>query len=111
MSSNKLKSQKQALQHLQAIIEAEQGSATPREGVAGSIVRLVRHLECERSRGSGDVRGTWAVGSILPISFIESRGVSMKSDFDSAAASWKDRMFKFENLAATVFTSSRGTLK
>ena len=61
MSSNKLRSQTQALQHLQAIIEAEQGSATPREGVAGSIVRLVRHLDYERSRDSGDVRGTWAV--------------------------------------------------
>ena len=59
MSSNKLRSQKRALQHLQAIIEAEQGSATPREGVASSIDRLVRRLEYERSRGSGEASGTW----------------------------------------------------
>ena len=35
----------------------------------------------------------------------------MLSNFDSAAASWKDWTFKFKNLAATVFTSSRGTLE
>ena len=104
MSSNKLRSQKQALQDLQAIIEAERALQAQLSDLSDILI-----MNAAKTAATSEELGPLDED----IADLASRPKQFRCyrSFDSAAASWKDPTFKFKNLAATVFTSSRGTLE
>ena len=81
-----LGAQQQALQQVQAVMDAQQASAAQLAVDPEPVTRRCRV-------------------------FIESRAFSKLAIFDSKAASWKDWASEFENMAAAVVPSSRDSLE
>ena len=100
--------QKQARQQLQAILEAQQASATQRENaLQAQLADLSNILNMNAAEAAAASVEPEPPGSRHRRSSIEPQAFSKFSCFDSEAASITDWAFKFENMTAAVFTSSR----
>ena len=104
-----LGAQQQALQQVQAVLDAQQASAGQRENsLPAQLADMSDRLNLNMAEAELAVDPE-------PVArrhraFIESRAFSLLANFDSKAASWKDWAFKFENMAAAVVPSSRDSL-
>ena len=106
-----LSCQQQTIQKLPTMLENQQASSAERENALQA--QLSDMLE-RWNRDAADVEVRLEVEPEHGTprrhrAFIESRAFSKLATFDSKAASWKDWVFKFENMAAVV-PSSRDTL-
>ena len=105
-----LSSQQEALQQLEAVLEAQQASAAQmRERERCKLSRQTCQTALNLNMAKAEV------GEPEPVArrhraFIESRAFSKLTNSDSKAASSKDWALKFENTVASVVPSSRESL-
>ena len=113
MTNLQLGAQQQALQQLQAVMDAQRASADQRERMRCKFSWWTCRIAGNLNTAEAETRTDAETGAPRRHrSFIESRAFSKLTNFDSTkAASCKDWAFKFENMAAAVVPWSREALE
>ena len=106
-----LSSQQQALQQLQAVMDAQHASAVQRGDALQAWLEDLSDLWNLNTAEAVTRTDAEPVAPRQHRAFIESRASSKLTNFDSKAASWKDWAFKFENVAAAVVPYARDALE
>ena len=104
-----LSSQQQALQQVQAVMDAQASAAQRENSLQAHLADLSDRFNLNMAEAELGVEPE-------PVArrhraFIESQAFSKLANFDTRAASWKAWAFKFENMAAAVVPSSRESVE